>query len=271
MCVRSRLFSLGLLAWGCAPAATAPADPPAANEPIVDAAGAPADDDAASKSEAESDSEGAPAGPQGAAPEHVHLDINEPYQENQDAKQWSRRFENKRREVAARQPEILAALAVKPGQVVADVGAGTGLYTLPLAEAVGAEGTVYAVDVQAYFLDHVAKKAKDAGHEHVKLVRAKQDSSGLPEASVDLVLMVDAYHHIEHPAAYLASLHAALRPDGRLVIVDYRREGGDSWRHDHIRATPEQFRAEIESAGFELKSNHEGLLEENFMFEFQRR
>ncbi|MEM7157634.1 MAG: methyltransferase [Myxococcota bacterium] len=242
-----------------------PADPPAADEPIVDAAGAPV---AEEPSESESESE---PKHEGIAPEHVELDINEPYQENQDAKKWSRRFENMSREVTARQPEILAALAVKPGQVVADVGAGTGLYTLPLAKAVGPEGTVYAVDVQSYFLDHIAKKAKDAGHEHVKLVRAKQDSSGLPEAAVDLVLMVDAYHHIEHPAAYLASLHASLRPGGRLVIVDYRRGSGDSWRHEHIRASPEEFRAEIESAGFELRSTHEGVVQENFMFEFDRR
>ncbi|MEM6990691.1 MAG: methyltransferase domain-containing protein, partial [Myxococcota bacterium] len=90
----------------------------------------------------------------------------------------------------------------------------------------------------------------------------------LPVGSIDLVFMCDAYHHVEQPAAYLASLRAALKADGRLVIVDYRRGPEGTWRYGHIRATPAEFRAEIEAAGFTLDREVE-LLEDNFFFVFR--
>jgi len=94
----------------------------------------------------------------------------------------------------------------------------------------------------------------------------------LQHGPIDLIIMVDAYHHVEQPAAYLASLHAALRPEGRLVIIDYDREKATrAWLKDHIRADAAEFRAEIESAGFRLADRHEGILKENFFFEFERR
>ena len=199
-------------------------------------------------------------------------EINQRYAEQQDPKRWALQFEREGREVFDHRDEILDLLPLHEGMTVADVGAGTGLFTLALAERVGPKGRVDAVDVQAYFLDHIGQKARKAELRNIDLVRATQESVGLPEASVDLVLMCDAYHHVERPAAYLASLLSAIRPGGRLFVVDYIAVEGKSetWLLDHVRATPEQFRAEIESAGFRFVRAHEGVLEQNFVFEFER-
>jgi predicted methyltransferase len=215
---------------------------------------------------------GEPEAPGAEAPERVETDVNDDYVKQTNPKRWAAQFEREGREVSDRQAEILAALDLRAGMAVADVGAGTGLFTLALAERVGPKGQVYAVDVQAYFLDHIGQKARKSKLDNVTLVRADQASAKLPEGSVDLVLMCDSYHHVEQPAAYLASLKAALRPGGRLAIVDYIAIEGKSeaWMLDHVRATPTEFRAEIESAGFRFLRAHEGVLEENFFFEFER-
>jgi predicted methyltransferase len=252
--VLRRLGSLfAALLLGCTPStdAPAPASPAAehgnraSNEPPAVAAGAPA---------------------------KVDGEINEDYAEQTNPKRWETRFEREGREVFDRREEIIAALGLREGMAVADVGAGTGLFTLDLARAVGPKGQVIAVDVQAYFLDHIGQKAKKAGLHNVALVRAEQDTVGLAEGSVELVLMCDSYHHVEQPAAYLASLLAALRPGGRLVIVDYIAIEGqtEKWVLEHVRATPQEFRAEIESAGFRFVRAHEGVVKENFFFEFER-
>jgi predicted methyltransferase len=207
-----------------------------------------------------------------APPTRVETTINDRYATQTSPKRWAAQFEREGREVFDHRDEIIAVLGLREGMAVADVGAGTGLFTLPLAERVGPEGTVYAVDVQPYFLEHIGKKARQAKLDNVRLVRAEQGASGLPEASVDLVIMIDTYHHVEQPAAYLASLAAALRPGGRLFVVDYVAIEGRSepWLLEHVRATPAEFRAELEGAGFRFVREHEGLLAENFVFELER-
>lgn len=244
--------------------------------PIIDAAGAPPSSADEPTAEAAADDRGTASAAEPAAPRVAPGDvggaINQPYHERRNPKRWAAQFEREGREVFDRRDDILDALALREGMAVADVGAGTGLFTLALAERVGPKGKVYAVDVQAYFLDHIGQKARKAELRNVELVKATQASAELPEGSVDLVIMCDAYHHVERPAEYLASLHAALRPGGRLVIVDYIAIEGQSkaWVLDHVRATPEQFRAEIEGEGFRFLRAHEGLLEDNFFYELER-
>ncbi len=264
-----------LLVMGCTPTITdapEPAPPPDDPQPIIDASGAPASVTAPAEQTRALADQDAGSKP-GAAPDTVELDINDDYDAQTDARVWAKRFEREGREVHDHRDEIIQLLKLTPGMAVADVGAGSGLFTLALAEVVGDKGKVYAVDVQAYFLDHIGQKAKKKGLSNVELVRATHDAVGLPAGSIELALMSDVYHHIEHPADYLASLHAALRPGGRLVVIDYARIEGvsDAWLLDHIRAGPQEFRAEIESAGFVLLHSHEGVLSQNFFFEFERR
>jgi predicted methyltransferase len=169
-----------------------------------------------------------------------------------DVEAWVQRFEKPGREVYDKRHEILAATGVRPGAAVADVGAGTGLYTMLFSRAVGPGGKVYAVDISPRFLAHLARRAAAAGAKNVQVVRGTDRSTSLPAASVDLVFVCDTYHHFEHPQQTLASIRRALRPDGSLVVVDYRREPGKSaaWVVEHVRAGQAAVTAEIEAAGF---------------------
>jgi len=250
----------GLLVVACSPTpeTTAPSAPPAPAD-VADAEPAPEPDAPAATEE--------PA-PMPEAQRAVLDKINDRYETETDAGAWGDRFEKEGREVHDRQADIIAELGIKPGWAVADVGAGTGLYTLPFAEAVGDSGRVFAVDIQSYFLDHIQQRATKAGHKHVTTVKATARSAELPPGELDLVFMCDAYHHVEQPAAYLESLHAALRDGGRLVIIDYKRGEEGTWRYGHIRAEPHEFAAEIEAAGFVLDREVE-VLKDNFFFVFR--
>ena len=133
-----------------------------------------------------------------------------------DVAPFVRHFENESREVFAQRQTIVRAVGLRPGDVVADVGAGTGLFTRLFANEVGPKGTVYAVDISPAFLRHIAERAKVDGNDRVvKTVRNSPDSIPLPARSVDVIFVCDTYHHFENPGSMLASMHRALRPGGR--------------------------------------------------------
>src|SRR5215469_6372148 len=152
----------------------------------------------------------------------VRPGINKPF-ESPDVKEYVGKFEVESREVYAKRKEIVAACGLKPGMAVADIGAGTGLLTRMFAQAVGPTGKVYAVDIAPKFVEYVEKSCKGAGLKNVQGVVCTPTSAKLPEGSVDLVFICDTYHHFEFPQRTLASLHRALRPGGRLVLVDFQR------------------------------------------------
>ncbi len=213
----------------------------------------------------------AAAVPEEEQPNPVAVRINEKYNAKSDAQGWAKRFERKGREVHDRQAEVLKALQIEPGSSVADVGVGSGLYTLALANAVGKDGTVFAVDVQDYFLEHVQKKAEKAGTQNVAFVKAEQRSANLDPGSVELVFMCDVFHHVEYPRTYLASLFAAIEPGGRLAVIDFIAEEGKSedWVLEHVRASPAEFQAEFEAAGFVFERAPD-VLEENFFHIYRK-
>jgi predicted methyltransferase len=197
-------------------------------------------------------------------------DINAPFRDP-DYGEWQRRFESAGREVYDRRREIVAATRANPGMAVADVGAGTGLFTLLFAERLGEGGRVYAVDPARSFVLGTMMRAREQGHGNVVGVESSQADANLPERAVDLVFICDAYHHFERPAAMLASLRRALRPGGTLVLVDYERIPGvtPEWLVNHVRAGKEVFRREIESAGFRFVEE-ERLMRENYFLRFAR-
>lgn len=193
-------------------------------------------------------------GPPGiSAQPAVDPSINAPY-ENPDIGYWRGVFENDRREIYAHRFEILAALELQPGMTVADVGAGTGFFTLMFADAVGDEGRVYAVDISPSFVEAIRQRAAEAGLTNVVGVVNQPRDVKLPPASVDLAFISDTYHHLEYPRETLRTLGEALKPGGAVVIVDFRRVPGISspWVMGHVRAGANTVRAELESAGFEL-------------------
>ena len=205
----------------------------------------------------------------GAKPE-INADFRKP---DVDVERWVGTLESESREIAAQRAAITAAIGLRSGQAVADIGAGTGLFEEPFAKAVGPTGVVYAVDISQAFVDHIRERAAQAGLSQVQPVLCDDRSTGLPPGSVDVAFVCDTYHHFEHPGDTLASLREALRPSGRLVVVDFERVEGQSrdWVLQHVRCGREQVIAEIEGAGFHFaRTLSVPGLSENFVIEFVR-
>jgi ubiquinone/menaquinone biosynthesis C-methylase UbiE len=200
----------------------------------------------------------------------VRPGINKPF-ENPDLKDFLKKFEGESREIATQAKEIVAACKIKPGMVVADVGAGTGLFTRKFASEVGGKGKVVAVDIAPTFLRHIEKTREDAKIKNVETILCDQFSTKLPKNSVDLVFICDTYHHFEFPQRTLQSMHDALRPRGRVILMDFHRIEGRSsdWVMGHLRAGQEVFVREIKSAGFKVVGE-EKLFKENYFVRFEK-
>lgn len=152
-----------------------------------------------------------------------------------------------------RPDEMLDSLKIEPGMTVADVGAGVGYHALKMAERVGPDGLVYATDVQPQMLRMLNQRARRAQISNVKPVLVTQDDPGLPTGEVDLILMVDVYHEVSNPEATLRGLRAALKPGGRLVLVEFRAEDPNVPIKPEHKMTIAQARAEVEPNGFRFK------------------
>ena len=209
--------------------------------------------------------------PLAAQEKSVRPGINDPFK-NPDLKEFQGKFEVESREVYAKRKEIVEYCKLRPGMAVADVGAGTGLFTGPFAAAVGEKGKVYAVDISKTFLEHIAKSAKDQKLGNVETVLCTATSTELKPNSVDLVYVCDTYHHFEFPSRTLASIHKALKPGGQLVVIDFHRIPGKSreWTLNHVRAGQEVVEKEIAEAGFKKTGEVKDLLEENYFVRFEK-
>jgi ubiquinone/menaquinone biosynthesis C-methylase UbiE len=190
-----------------------------------------------------------------------------------DVRQFVKRFENDSRDIYVKREKITRAVGLRPGDAVADIGAGTGLFTLLFAERVRKKGTVYAVDISPAFVKHIAERARQDGYEGVvKTVLNTADSAALPPASIDVAFLCNTYHHFEQPAKMLASIHGALRPGGRLILIDFDLHSGASEFVKHrARAPKEVYFREIVAAGFQLTDKKDApALVDNFYAEFRR-
>jgi ubiquinone/menaquinone biosynthesis C-methylase UbiE len=158
------------------------------------------------------------------------------------------------------QPEkVLDALQIPPGATVADVGAGVGYFTWRLAQRVGPKGKVIAVDVQQRMLDLMAENLKRRNISNVEMVLGGVRDPRLPEGAVDLVLLVDVYHEFSEPEAMTTHIHRALKPNGRLVLVEYRKEDPTIPILPLHKMSVEEVRSEIEPIGFQFREALEFL------------
>lgn len=200
----------------------------------------------------------------------VRPGINQPF-ENPDLAKFIGIFEGESREIFTQRKEIVAVCKIKPGMAVADIGAGTGLITRLFAPAVGPSGRVYAVDIAPKFLDHIKKTCEESGIKNVVPVLCTATSVELPEKSVDLVFICDTYHHFEFPFKTMQSIHRALRPGGKVVVIDFKRIEGVSSAFvlSHVRAGQETVTKEILECGFRLLDEQK-LLKENYFLTFEK-
>ena len=191
-----------------------------------------------------------------------------------DIDQMLGRFEVESREIFSERKAIAAAVGIQAGQVVADVGAGTGLFLELFADAVGPDGKLYAVDISERMVEHMTSRAQEAGWEQVDVRLCGRDAVDLPEASIDLAFICDVYHHFEYPKSSMASIHKALRYGGEVVIVDFERIPGVTrdWLMNHVRAGKSEVIAEMNSFGFDLLEENSDLdLPENYFVRFKKR
>lgn len=196
--------------------------------------------------------------------------VNRQY-ENPNWSQWVSVFERRGREVYEHRHAIVAATGVRPGMQVADIGAGTGLFTRLFASKVAPTGTVYAVDISRTFIENILRTCREMGLNNVEGIVNSPRTTGLPDQSIDLAFVTDTYHHFEYPASMLESIHRSLRTGGRLVIIDFRREPGISspWVMGHVRAGKNAVIREIQAAGFRLVTE-KPVMRSNYFLTFSK-
>jgi FkbM family methyltransferase len=200
----------------------------------------------------------------------INADFTDP---NLDVDVMVRRFEAESREIFVRRAAIARAVTLRPGDVVADIGAGTGVMVDFFARDVGPEGRVYAVEIAPRFVAALRARAAQRKLPQVEAVLCTDRDVGLAADSVDVVFVCDTYHHFEYPRSTLASIHRALRPGGELVVVDFERIPGTSrqWILDHVRAGKEEVEAELTAAGFTFVAEVDVGLQENWFRRFKKR
>ncbi len=179
-----------------------------------------------------------------------------------NANEWAKSFDDPARDEWQMPARVIDALQLKSGELVADIGAGTGYFTVRLAQSPAAP-KVYAVDIEPSMVEYVKQRAVRDGLKSVVAVQAGADRTNLPEP-VDLVLIVDTYHHIPNRVAYFTALKARMKPGARLAIVDFRK-GAPSGPPEEFRFTPDQISAELGNADFALQTSHDFLPRQIFL------
>jgi len=216
-----------------------------------------------------------PPAPQSIEPNEdepsAHPGINDPYFQPEGPARYRRILEAETREIVERRSDIVDAIGLRRGMAVADIGAGTGLLTTEIAERVGEQGQVYAVDIVPEFVALIRGRVEEAGLRNVTVIQGGERASGLDPGSIDLAFMCDTYHHLEFPRAYLHSLFLTLRPGATLVLVDMKRVEGESSPGvlQHVRAGKAEVIEEVEQAGFVFEVETD-LLRENYYLYFRR-
>ena len=179
-----------------------------------------------------------------------------------DATKWAQVFDDPRRDEWQKPNQVIGVLGLAPDATVADIGAGTGYFALRLSPAVP-KGRVYAVDVETEMVKYLALRAAARGLANVIAVRGAPDDPRLP-GKVDLVLLVDTYHHIEDREFYFSKLRGMLKPGGRLAVIDFKADSPEGPPAD-ARIAPETVRAELDRAGFLVAEEHTFLPYQYFL------
>jgi ubiquinone/menaquinone biosynthesis C-methylase UbiE len=191
-------------------------------------------------------------------------DANKGYKTKEGRDKVAATLDDPHRDGRQKPQELIAAMSVKPGMTVADIGTGTG-YMLPfLGKAVGASGKVFGEDIQADFLERArAKHVPNA-----ELILGTVTDPKLPPNSVDVALVLDVYHHFDYPDKMLQAIRSALKPGAHLVIVDYYKSASPS--PGHIRAERDDVAAEIEGNGFHLLAKRDHIPNTQYMLTFEK-
>jgi predicted methyltransferase len=178
------------------------------------------------------------------------------------AEHWAQVFDDPKRDTWQKPHEVIQALALKPDAVVADIGSGTGYFSMRFAHMVP-QGRVYGVDTEPDMVKYLAERAKREGLTNVIAIAGKPDDPRLPEKA-DLIILVDVYHHVENRERYFRNLANSLKPGGRLAIIDFRMDSNDG-PPKNARITPQRMKTELRNAGYVLAREHTFLPNQYFL------
>ena len=179
-----------------------------------------------------------------------------------DADKWSKVFDDPERDAWQKPHDVIQALALKPDAIVADIGAGTGYFSVRFAHMLP-QGRVYGVDTEPGMVKHLADRSRREGLKNVTAVAAKPGDPRLPEKA-DLIILVDVYHHVEDRERYFRQLQNSLKPGGRVAVIDFRMDSpvGPPKR---ARIEPQRVKDEMKGAGYALAQEHAFLPNQYFL------
>jgi ubiquinone/menaquinone biosynthesis C-methylase UbiE len=242
LCLALTLSAVALV--GCEQRQSPPPSPPSASPAPVPS---PSPPPAAAAADA------TPAGAGGAS---ANPGINDRFKNPETLEAAAKSFDGPERAAFQTPTDVLAKLKLRPGEVVADIGAGSGYLTPALSKAVGPKGKVYAEDIFDAFLAHVRAKVKDEKLSNVEVVLGTEKDVKLPEACCDVVVILDTYHHFEWPEPMMASIRKATKPGGRLYIIEFHRRPNPLFEVNkvdyktHIQLDDKQVVAQLEKLGW---------------------
>jgi ubiquinone/menaquinone biosynthesis C-methylase UbiE len=179
-----------------------------------------------------------------------------------DPKKWSERFDNPERDTWQMPDRIIASLALRPSDTIADIGAGTGYMAVRFARVVEG-GSVFAVDIEPSMVKYMTERAKSEGLGNMRAIVGSASSPSLPQP-VDVVFLLNTYHHLSDRTAYFKRLRASLKPAGRVAIVDYRPES-PAGAPKHMRLSAERITAEMTAAGYRPAGSFDFLPRQSFL------
>jgi len=174
-------------------------------------------------------------------------------------------LDDPKRDEYQRPHQVLTALNIKPGEVIADIGAGTGYFTFRLAHFVGDKGRVYAVDVSPDMIRHINRRTRDSKTTNVLSILAENDDPLLPERSVNRIFVCDVWHHVENQTKYLVALKKILRPGGEVVMIDFHKKELPFGPPLHMKIAREDLVKQMEANGFRLSREHTFLPYQYFL------
>ena len=199
------------------------------------------------------------------AQDSTKRDIHEMHRLHQDPKAYIAMLDDPKRDAYQKPHEVITALKLRDGEVLADIGAGSGYFTFRLAHHVGDAGRVYAVDVSPEMVVHLNRRVRDLKLKNVVSILAAPDDPLLADASVDRFFICDTWHHIENHDRYLALLKKMLKPDGQVVMVDFKKAETPVGPPMQMRIDRDDLVKEMEKHGFRLEVEHTFLPYQYFL------
>jgi ubiquinone/menaquinone biosynthesis C-methylase UbiE len=199
-----------------------------------------------------------------AAQDATKREAQEMHALHRDSQAYIAMLEDPKRDAYQKPHEVITALGLKPGDVIADIGAGSGYFSFRFAHHVG-PGRVYAVDISPDMILHMNRRSRDTGITNVTTVLAPPDDPLLPNSSLDLVFICDTWHHVEKQDQYLAKLKKMLKPGGQLVMIDFQKRDLPVGPPLGMKIAREDLVRQLEEAGFQLLKEHTFLPYQYFL------